>query len=106
MADTLLTCPEGGLLIHPDAFTDAESALPRQQHQRESFAERIARVTRLQVSAAMPATASNISHLLIVRGGRPGAVQAVWPGLSIEDIFTSSGSGEISFTAVALCAFP
>ena len=94
----------GGLLIHPDAFTSAE-ALYRGNNSSESFAERIARVSRLQVSAAMPATASNISNVLIVRGASPGAVQPVWPGLTIEDIYTDSGKGEISFTAVAMCAF-
>ena len=94
----------GGLLIHPDAFSDAEE-IYRGNNSSESFAERIARVSRMQVSAAMPATASNISNVLIVRGASPGAVQPVWPGLTIEDIYTSSGTGEISFTAVALCAF-
>ena len=94
----------GGLLIHPDAFEDAEE-LYRNTNTSESFAERIARVSRMQVSAAMPATASNISDILIVRGRTPGAQQPIWPGLTIQDIYTSSGTGEISFTAVALAAF-
>ena len=94
----------GGLLLHPDAFEDAEE-LYRGNQSSESFAERIARVSRMQVSAAMPATASNISNVLIVRGSSPGAVQPTWPGLTIEDIYTNSGSGEISFTAVAMSAF-
>ena len=68
----------GGLLLHPDAFEDAEE-LYRGNNSSESFAERIARVSRMQVSAAMPATASNISNVLIVRGTSPGAVQPTWP---------------------------
>ena len=64
----------GGLLLHPDAFEDAEE-IYRGNNSSESFAERIARVSRMQVSAAMPATASNISNVLIVRGSSPGAVQ-------------------------------
>ena len=94
----------GGLLLHPDAFEDAEE-LYRGNNTSESFAERIARVSRMRVSAAMPDTASNISNVLIVRGQIPAAVQPVWPGLTIEDIYTDSGKGEISFTAVALSAF-
>ena len=64
----------GGLLLHPDAFEDAEE-IYRGNNSSESFAERIARVSRMKVSAAMPATASNISNVLIVRGSSPGAVQ-------------------------------
>ena len=95
---------QGGLLIHPDAFEDAEE-LYRGNNTSESFAERIARVSRMQVSAAMPATASNVSNVLIVRGAIPAAIQPTWPGLTIEDIYTDSGKGEISFTAIALSAF-
>ena len=94
----------GGLLIHPDAFEDAEE-LYRGNNTNESFAERIARVSRIRVSAAMPATASNISNVLIVRGQTPAAVQATWPGLTIQDIYTDSGKGTISFSAIAMCAF-
>ena len=94
----------GGLLLHPDAFEDAEE-IYRGNNSSESFAERIARVSRMQVSAAMPATASNISNVLIVRGTSPAAVQPTWPGLTIEDVYSNSGTGEISFTAVALSAF-
>ena len=94
----------GGLLIHPDAFEDAE-AIYRNANTSESFAERIARVSRMQVSAAMPATNGNVSNVLIVRGRTPAAVQPIWAGLTIQDIYTSSGTGEVSFTAVALAAF-
>ena len=94
----------GGLLLHPDGFSHSE-ALYRGNNASESFAERIARVSRMQVSAAMPATTSNISDVLIVRGQNPAAIQPTWPGLNITDIATDSGTGTISFTAVALCAF-
>ena len=94
----------GGLILHPDAFEDAEE-LYRGNNTSESFAERIARVSRMQVSAAMPATATNISNVLIVRGRTPAAVQPIWAGLTIQDIYTSSGTGEVSFTAVAMSAF-
>ena len=83
------TPAEGGIIMHPDGYNDAP----------ESFAERLARVTRLRVNASMPAAASNIVTMLVFRGSTPAAVQAVWPGLTIEDIYTGSGTGLITFTA-------
>ena len=94
----------GGLLLHPDAFEDAEE-LYRGNNTSESFAERIARVSRMQVSAAMPATDANISNVLIVRGSSPAAVQPTWPGLSIEDIYSDKETGMISFSAYVMSAF-
>ena len=65
---------EGGLLLHPDAFADAEK-LYRGNNSDMSFAERIARVSRMRVSDAMPDSASSISGVLIVRGGAPASIQ-------------------------------
>ena len=98
------TPAEGGILMHPDAYNDAD-VLYRLATSPESFAERLARVTRLRVNASMPAAVSNVVTMLIFRGRTPAAVQAVWPGLRIEDIYTGSGTGLITFTAVALAAF-
>lgn len=93
-----------GLLVHPDAFNDAEE-LYRGNNTSESFAECIARVSRLMVSASMPATASSISGLLVVKGTRQASVQPLWDGLSIEDPYTEYETGEIRFNVVGLAAF-
>ena len=78
---------EGGLVMDLDGYNDADK-LYRGGNSPESIAERITRVSKLAVSAAMPA-----------------AIQPVWPGLSIEDIYTDSGTGLVSFVAIALAAF-
>ena len=69
------TPAEGGILMHPDAFNDAD-VLYRNANSPESFAERLARVTRLRVNASMPAAVSNVVTMLVFRGRTPAAVQA------------------------------
>ena len=95
---------EGGIIMHPDGFNDAD-VLYRNATAPESFAERLARVTRLSVNSSMPGATANVVTMLVVRGRTPAAVQAIWPGLRIEDIYTGSGTGLITFTAVAMAAF-
>ena len=95
---------EGGLVMDLDGYNDADK-LYRGGNSPESIAERITRVSKLAVSAAMPAADSNVVSMLVVRGSTPAAIQPVWPGLSIEDIYTDSGTGLVSFVAIALAAF-
>ena len=98
------TMAEGALLMHADGFASADTKF-RITAAPESMAERLDRVTRLRVSAAMPAAASNVVSILSIRGRTPAAVQAIWPGISIEDIFSSSDNGQVKFSAVMLAAF-
>ena len=48
-------------------------------------------------NARMPATASDIARAIVYRMGKPGmrtAAHPVWASLSIDDIYTDSGSGQ------------
>ena len=92
-----------GLLIGQETFADFMALAGTNSD--ESVMERMMRVGRIMVSNRVPAAASNVQNALTVRGMAPAAIQPVWPGLRIEDIYSSSGTGEISFTAVGLAAF-
>ena len=98
------TPAEVGMLIHPDTYGNG-AALYRNNQAEENIMERIARVGRLRVSAAMPAAVSDVQNILMVRGSSPAAVQPLWDGLTIEDIYDRSAHGEIGFTVVALADF-
>ena len=93
-----------GILMGADSYK-AGGLLYRGNNSDESSVERIARIGRLMVSASVPDPASNSQPILVVRGSTPAAVQPTWPGLTIEDIYSDSGKGEIGFTAIALAAF-
>ena len=95
---------EVGVLVGQATYTDG-AALYRTTNSEENIMERIARVGRLRVSAAVPAAASNIQSVLVVRGTAPAAVQPIWDGLTIEDIYSRSTHGEIGFTVVTLADF-
>ena len=95
------TPAEVGMLIGQATYADG-AELYRSAESDEHFFERIARVGRLRISAAIPAAASNIQSILMVLGSAPAAVQPLWDGLTIEDIYQRSSHGEISFTVVAL----
>ena len=93
-----------GFIMNADAFGDAAENF-RGNNSSESIAERIARVARLQVSSAMPATASDIANILVVRGRQQAAVQPIWPAIRLTDPYTDSDTGLVKFTAIALAAF-
>ena len=98
------TPAEVGMLVGQTTYVDG-AALYRATASDENVMERIARIGRLRVSAAMPAAVSNVQGVLMVRGSTPAAVQPLWDGLTIEDIYDRSSHGEISFTVVALADF-
>ena len=93
-----------GLLVHPDTFTDGAAIYRSNQSERHVMADIAAR-GRLRVSAAMPAAVSNIQNILAVRGTQAAAVQPLWDGLTIEDVYQRSTHGEIAFTVVGLSDF-
>ena len=99
-----LTPADVTLIGNDDVFTDAD-ALYRNNNSNESAAEVLGRRARFIISAAMPATVSNVANILLVRGAQQAAVQPLWPGISIEDVYTNSKTGLVAFTAVALAAF-
>ena len=92
------------LLMNGATFVDGD-ALFRGTNTNESAMERIARLGRLVVSAAMPAAVSNIAGVLVVRGRLPAAVQPVWANVRIEDVYTDTKKGLINYTIVALADF-
>ena len=92
------------LIMNGKTFTDGD-ALFRGNMTSESAMERIARMGRLVVSAAMPAAVSNIAGVLVVRGRLPAAIQPVWANVRIEDVYTSTKAGLINYTIVALADF-
>ena len=98
------TPAEIGLLMGQDTYADG-SVLYRTNQSDENVMAMIARVGRLRVSAAMPAKSGNIQNILAVRGTVPAAVQPLWDGLTIEDVYSRSGHGEISFAVVGLADF-
>ena len=93
-----------GMLVGSATYADAD-AVYRNNNSDESIAERWARANRLRVSAAIPAAAANVQSILGVKGTTPAAVQPLWPGIRIEDVYTRSAHGEVKFTAVARAAF-
>ena len=93
-----------GMLVGTDTFVDADG-LYRNNNSNESVAERWARANRLRVSAEIPDAAANVQYILGVKGQTPNAVQPLWPGIRIEDVYTRSAHGEVKFTAVARAAF-
>ena len=93
-----------GLLIHPDTFTDGAAIYRTTNSERHVMADLASR-GRVRVSAAMPAKSANIQNILAVRGTAPAAVQPLWDGLTIEDVYSRSGHGEISFVVVGLADF-
>ena len=93
-----------GLLVHPDTFTDGAALYRTNNSERHVMADLAAR-GRLRVSAAMPAKSGNVQNILPVRGIGPAAVQPLWDGLTIEDVVSRSGHGEIAFTVVGLSDF-
>ena len=95
---------EVGMLIGQTTYVDG-AALYRTTSSDENVMAMIARVGRLSVSAAIPAAVSNIQNVLIVRGSSQAAVQPIWDGLTIEDIYDRSAHGEIGFTVVGLSDF-
>ena len=98
------TPAEVGLLVGQATYADA-AVLYRNTQSDENVMAMIARVGRLRVSAAMPAKSGNIQNILAVRGTSPAAVQPLWDGLTIEDVYTRSSHGEISFAIVGLADF-
>ena len=46
-----------------------------------------------------------ITVRVMVRGSSPAAVQPMWDGLTIEDVYTRSAHGEIGFVIVAMADF-
>ena len=98
------TPAEVGLLVAPDTYADG-AVLYRTSQSDENVMAMIARVGHLRVSSAMPAKSGNHQNILAIRGTAPAAVQPLWDGLTIEDIYQRSGFGEIAFTVVGLADF-
>ena len=98
------TPAEVGLLVGQATYADG-AVLYRTTQSDENVMAMIARVGRLRVSAAMPAKSGNIQGVLAIRGTGPAAVQPLWDGLTIENVFDRSAHGEISFTVVGLADF-
>ena len=99
-----LTPAQVGLLMHPDAYTDG-AAIYRTANSEADVMAMIARDGRLMVNAGMPAPAANIVNILRVKGNAQAAVQPMWDGLSIEDVYTDNAKGEIRFSVTGLADF-
>ena len=95
---------EVGLLIGMETFVDG-AAIYRSANSEGHLMEDLARRGRLRVSSAVAASANNRQNVLAVRGSSPAAVQPLWDDLRIEDVYSRSEFGEISFTIVALADF-
>ena len=94
-----------GLLVGMDTFVDG-AAIYRSNNSEGHLMEDLARRGRLRVSAAMAGKdGNNRQNVLAVRGSSPAAVQPLWDDLRIEDVYSRSEFGEISFTIVALADF-
>ena len=94
-----------GLLVGMDTFVDG-AAIYRSNNSEGHLMEDLARRGRLRVSAAMAAKdGNNRQNVLAVRGSSPASVQPLWDDLRIEDVYSRSEFGEISFTIVALADF-
>ena len=94
-----------GLLVGMDTFVDG-AAIYRSANSEGHLMEDLARRGRLRVSAAMAAKdGNNRQNVLAVRGSSPASVQPLWDDLRIEDVYSRSEFGEISFTIVALADF-
>ena len=92
------------LLINSATFVDGD-ALFRGTNTNESAMERIGRLGRIVVSAAMPPVVSNVAGVLVVRGRLPAAVQPVWANIRIEDVAVDAKKGLINYTIVTLADF-
>ena len=92
------------LLINSATFVDGD-ALFRGTNTNESAMERIGRLGRIVVSAAMPAAVSNIAGVLVCRGRLPAAIQPVWANIRIEDVAVDAKKGLINYTIVTLADF-
>ena len=93
-----------GLLVHPDTFVDGAALYRTTNSERHVMADLASR-GRQRVSAAMPAKSGNVQNILAVRGTGAAAVQPLWDGLQIDDIYSRSGHGEIAFTVVGMADF-
>ena len=99
-----LTDSEITIIVNADIKSDM-AVLFRNAQAQEAVDEILNRRGRLVVSAAIPAPVSNVSSILVVKGSQPASVQAIWPGLEIRDIYSSSASGQVKFSSIALAAF-
>ena len=93
-----------GLIVGKQTYTDG-AALYRTNQAPDNIMDQIARTGRLMVSDSIPAAASNIQFILRVLGTRQSAVQPLWPGIDIEDIYSDSKKGVIAFTALLMAGF-
>ena len=93
------------LLIGEATYTDG-AEIYRVAQSTESIMDRIARISGgLMVSDTVPAAAANIQNALLIRGMGQMAVQPLWDGLSLEDMYSESDKGEVKFTMVGLSGF-
>ena len=94
---------QAGLIIGSETFADfmALSGI----NSDESVMERMMRIGRVIVSGAIPVAASSIQNALTIKGIAPAAVQAVWPGLTLEDPYTDKATRTIGFSVTGLAAF-
>ena len=99
-----MTYADVRLILGQETFSDAD-IIYRNNNSNESVVERISRLGNITVSARIPDAASNVQDILRVKGTQQGVVQPLWPGITIEDIYSSSKEGQIRFTATALAAF-
>ena len=92
------------MIVGSSTFADA-AVLYRGNNSDESVTSKWARLGRAVVSPSIPAASSNIQSILIAKGSAQAAVQPLWPGIDITDVYSDSKKGLVSFTAVALQAF-
>lgn len=93
------------MLIGEETYIDA-AEIYRVAQSPESITDRIARISGgLMVSASVPDAAANIQNALLIRGMGQMAVQPLWDGLTLEDMYTESEKGEIKFTVIGLAGF-
>ena len=100
-----LTPADVGLAMHPDAYADGAVLYRTNQSEADVMAI-IARDGRLMVNAAMPdEDANNRVNILRVKGRMQAAIQPMWDGLSIEDVYTDNSRGLIRFSVIGLADF-
>ena len=99
---------ESRLLVSPNAYLTAGTAFQSAGSSDVSSADyMIARSGGFRASANLPATSSHISKAIAFAvGGQGSAVAPVWEGVQLlRDPYSSSASGAVSLTAIALWSF-